>query len=63
MRVGNLVKWTFARTSSSHNKENNFHYGVLVKKCVIPKDSWFVLISSGDLVHGDITEIDLIGEN
>jgi len=58
MKPGDLVKWTFAKTSSSINAENNFYIGILLKRCDIPFNSWNILLSNGSIIHGDETEIE-----
>jgi len=60
MKPGDLVKWTFAKTSSSINRDNKSHKGILLYEESQPKDSWVILLSSGERVHADITEIELI---
>lgn len=60
MKSGDLVKWTFAKSSSSHNKENNFYVGILLEAQTAPHSSWHILLGGGYIVHGDPTEIELI---
>jgi len=60
MKSGDLVKWTFAKSSSFLNKESNFHVGILIKAQFLPENSWHILLGNGCIVHGDSTEIELI---
>ena len=62
MKTGDLVKFTFAKSSSSINPDNIFRIGVLLKEETLPRDSWSVLIGDGDVVHADVTEIEVIDE-
>ena len=62
MKPGDLVKWTFAKTSPNINRENKFHMGILLYPEDRPRGSWVILLSSGDRVHADSTEIELIRE-
>lgn len=62
MKPGDLVKWTFAKTSTSINRENKFYFGVLLTPEDIPLGSWIILLPDGSRVHGDATEIELIKE-
>ena len=63
MKPGDLVKWTFAKTSNSFNKENKFYMGILLHPEKAPKNSWAILLSDGKVVHGDVTEIEIIKES
>ena len=60
MKPGDLVKWTFAKTSSSINRENKFYIGILLFQEKLPVGSWTILLPSGERVHADETEIELI---
>ena len=60
MKPGDLVKWTFAKTSSSLNKENSFHIGILLETRGTPSGSWYILLGVGHIIHSDSTEIELI---
>ena len=60
MKVGDLVKWTFAKTSDSFNKNNEWSVGILLKSVPIPENSWQVLLSTGNIIHGCETEIEVI---
>ena len=62
MKPGDLVKWTFAKTSATINSENKFYLGILLYEESLPLGSWTILLPSGERVHGDITEIELIKE-
>tara|TARA_Y100000593_G_C4306252_1_gene335938 strand:+ start:1214 stop:1408 length:195 start_codon:yes stop_codon:yes gene_type:complete len=62
MKSGDLVKWTFAKTSSSINPSNKFYIGILLEKEELPEGSWIILLQSGERVHADKTEIELIKE-
>ena len=62
MKSGDLVKFTFAKSSSSINPDNIFRIGILLKEESLPRGSWSVLIGDGDVVHADITEIEVIDE-
>ena len=63
MKPGDLVKWTFAKTSDTFNKENIFHMGILLHPEKSPQNSWSVLLSSGNIIHADVTEIEVIKES
>lgn len=60
MKPGDLVTWTFAKTSISINPTNKFYIGILLEPEELPRGSWTILLQNGERVHGDITEIDLI---
>lgn len=62
MKAGDLVKWTFGKTSISFNPNNTWHIGILLKKEALPHNSWTVLLQNGECVHADITEIEVINE-
>lgn len=62
MKTGDLVKWTFAKSSNLINPDNIFRVGVLLKEETLPRGSWSVLIGDGDVVHADVTEIEVINE-
>jgi hypothetical protein len=63
MKAGDLVKWTFAKTSSTHNPENNYYIGMLLYPEDRPIGSWIIMLcEDGSEVHGDITEIEVISE-
>ena len=62
MKAGDLVKWTIAKTSSTINPNNNYYIGILLYPEVVPVGSWTIMLSDGDEVHGDITEIEVISE-
>ena len=63
MKPGDLVKWTFAKTSQFINKENKFHMGILLQPEKLPANSWSILLSDGKIVHADETEIEVIKES
>ena len=60
MKPGDLVKWTFAKTSDSYNINNMWSVGILLKSVPIPENSWQVLLSTGNIIHGCETEIEVI---
>ena len=60
LRPGHLVKWTFAKNSNSFNKKNFYYFGILLRPQKLPDESWLILLESGEIVHADMTEIDLI---
>ena len=63
MKAGDLVKWTFAKTSSTHNPKNNYYIGILLHPEDRPIGSWIIMLCvDGSEVHGDITEIEVISE-
>ena len=62
MKPGDLVKWTFAKTSPTINRENKYYVGILLEKLDRPSGSWIILLGDGERVHADSTEIDLIKE-
>ena len=63
MKPGDLVKWTFARTSTSFNRDNISYFGILLHPVELPHDSWMILLSDGKVVHGDHTEIEVVKES
>ena len=63
MKVGDIVKWTFAKTSDTVNRENKYYLGLLLESVKRPINSWMVMLSVGEIVHGDETEIEVIDEN
>jgi len=63
MKPGDLVKWTFAKTSNTFNKENKFYMGILLHPEKAPQNSWSVLLSSGNIIHADVTEIEVVNES
>ena len=62
MKAGDLVKWTFAKTSPTFNKENKFYIGILLTPQKKPEGSWIILLADGERVHADPTEIEVIIE-
>ena len=62
MKAGDLVKWTFAKSSPNINRENICHMGILLYPEDLPVGSWVVLLASGGMVHADITEIEVLSE-
>lgn len=60
MKAGDLVKFTFAKTSSSINPDNIYCVGILLKEEILPLGSWAVMIDNGNVVHADVTEIEVI---
>jgi hypothetical protein len=62
VKGGDLVKWTFAKSSSTFNPSNEFRLGILLREEVAPRQSWTVLLHDGETVHADITEIEVINE-
>ena len=63
MKPGDLVKWTFAKTSNTYNKKNIFYMGILLHPEILPKNSWSILLSDGKIVHGDESEIEVVKES
>ena len=62
MKTGDLVKWTFAKSSSTFNPNNEFRLGILLQEESSPRKSWTVLLNDGETVHADVTEIEVINE-
>ena len=62
MKAADVVRWTFAKTSTSINPDNIYHLGVLIKDVDRPINSWIVMLSDGEMVHADETEIEVISE-
>ena len=60
MKPGDLVKWTFAKTSPTFNKKNKFYIGILLEPQDVPIGSWIILLEDGSRVHADETEIEFI---
>ena len=63
MKPGDLVKWTFAKTSQTYNRNNKFYMGILLHPEELPRGSWMILLSDGHIVHGDETEIEVVKES
>tara|TARA_R110002153_G_scaffold91766_1_gene223388 strand:- start:478 stop:669 length:192 start_codon:yes stop_codon:yes gene_type:complete len=63
LKPGDLVKWTFAKTSNTHNKENKFRIGLLLYPEKVPENSWSILLAGSQIVHACETEIEVINEN
>ena len=63
MEAGDLVKFTFAKTSNYINKENKSRIAVLVSKEALPVGSWIILLESGSLMHGRRDELEVISES
>ena len=63
MSPGDLVRWTFAKTSDTVNRENKYYLGLLLESVERPINSWMVMLSVGEIVHGDETEIEEIDAN
>ncbi len=63
MKAGDLVKWTFAKTSSTHNPKNNYYVGILLYPEASPYGSWIIMLcKDSSEIHADITEIEVISE-
>ena len=56
MKPGDLVKWTFARTSPNFNRHNIAYFGILLHPEELPHGSWMILLESGKIVHNIIEE-------
>ena len=62
MKAGDLVKFTFAPKSNLFNKKNKSSFGILLEKQKLPTGSWIVLLQTGERIHADAEEIELIKE-
>ena len=62
MKPGDLVRWTFAKTSNTYNRKNKSYIAILLSKELIPKGSWIILLQDGSRVHADITELEVVRE-
>lgn len=62
MKPGDLVRWTFAKTSPNINKEKKFYIGILLTPEARPIGSWTILLHDGTRIHADESEIELIKE-
>jgi hypothetical protein len=62
MKKGDLVKFTFAATSSFINKENESQYAILVEEQDLPLGSWIILIEGRGLFHASLEELEVISE-
>ena len=63
MKAGDLVKWTFAKTSDTINPENNYYMGILLYPEDRPVGSWIIMLcKNSSEIHADITEIEVISE-
>ena len=64
MKAGDLVKWTFAKTSSTVNPNNNYYMGILLYPEDRPEGSWIIMLcKDSSEIHADITEIEVISES
>lgn len=63
MKAGDLVKWTFAKASKVYNKDSISYLGVLLKEERLSEGMWQILLQSGKIVQGDITEIEVVKES
>ena len=62
MKPGDLVRWTFAKTSNTYNRKNKSYIAILLSKEVLPEGSWIILLQDGSRVHADITELEVVRE-
>ncbi len=62
LKVGDLVRWTFGKTSMSFNPEGRSYVGILLEARVIPENSWYVYLSDGSTIHADISELEIVSE-
>ena len=62
MKPGDLVKFTFAPRSNLFNKGNKSRFGILLEKQKLPTGSWIVLLQTGERIHADAEELELIKE-
>ena len=62
VKAGDLVRWTFAKTSSTVNPNNDSYIGILLYPEASPIGSWIILLSDRTEIHGDITEIEVLNE-
>jgi hypothetical protein len=63
VKPGDLVKWTFAKTSDTINPENNYYMGILLYPEDRPLGSWIVMLcKDSSEIHADITEIEVMSE-
>ena len=60
MKQGDLVKFTFAKTSNLFNKKNEWSYAILLERVSAPPNSWIILLQDGQKMHADISELELI---
>ena len=60
MKAGDLVRFTFAPRSNLFNKEKKSSFGILLEKQKLPAGSWIVLLQSGERIHADAEELELI---
>ena len=60
MNPGDLVKWTFSKGFALQSRR--YRFGILIKKQEIPVGSWIILLQDGSLMHGDISEIEVLSE-
>lgn len=63
MKAGDLVKWTFAKTSPFTNVENKYELGMLLYPEICPEGSWSILLFSGHMIHADESEIEALYES
>jgi hypothetical protein len=63
MKAGDLVRWTFAKTSDTINPKNNSYIGILLYPEASPVGSWIILLSDRTEIHADITEIEVLNES
>ena len=60
MKVGDLVKFTFAADSDSFNKGNVSQFAILIEEKEY--GTWIILIEGGGLFHAGPEELEVINE-
>ena len=60
MKQGDLVKFTFAKTSDLFNKGNKWSYAILLQSQVSPPNSWIILLQDGQKMFAAHEELELI---
>ena len=59
-RQGDLVRWTFAKTSTLINPTNDSKLAILLERETLPRGSWIILLQDGAVFHADESELELV---
>ena len=60
MEPGDLVEWTFAKSSKLFNKTKITYSGILLTKDPDVPNLWLVLLKNGDKIKASTEELTLI---
>ena len=62
MQMGDLVKWTWAESSNTFNKNKFWYYAILIKEEVNPSGNWVILLETGELALAFVGELEVIND-